>query len=244
MAELAGKVAVVTGASRGIGRAIAERLGRDGASVVVNYVNQIDQANAVVAAIEASGGRAIAVQADIGNVPDIRRLFQAAEDHFGGLDIVVNNAATALFKPTVDATEEDFERLFNIIARGTFFSLQETARRIRDGGRIVSISTIGTVLPGPGASLYLGSKAAVEQFNKVLSKELGSRNVTVNIVSPGLTRTDGLIMPQAAIDQGVAMMPLGRLGEPDDVASVVAFLVGSDGRWVTGQNILAGGGIA
>jgi len=244
MAELAGKVAVVTGASRGIGRAIAERLGRDGASVVVNYVNQIDQANAVVAAIEASGGRAIAVQADIGNVPDIRRLFQAAEDHFGGLDIVVNNAATALFKPTVDATEEDFERLFNIIARGTFFSLQETARRIRDGGRIVSISTIGTVLPGPGASLYLGSKAAVEQFNKVLSKELGSRNVTVNIVSPGLTRTDGLIMPQAAIDQGVAMTPLGRLGEPDDVASVVGFLVGSDGRWVTGQNILAGGGIA
>jgi 3-oxoacyl-[acyl-carrier protein] reductase len=243
MASLVGKVAVVTGSSRGIGRAIAERLGREGAAVVVNYVQNADEAREVVAAIEEAGGQATAAQADIGKAEDVRRLFESAEDRFGGVDIVINNAGVSVFKPHAEVTEEEFDRVFGIVARGTFFALREAARRIREGGRIVNISSGGTVMSGPGAGLYLGSKAAVEQFGMALAKELGSRGVTVNNVLPGMTRTDGLIMPREAIDQAVTMTPLGRLGEPEDVASVVTFLVGEDGQWMTGQNVRASGGL-
>jgi len=243
MASLAGKVAVVTGSSRGIGRAIAQRLGRDGAAIVVNYTKNADEAHEVVAHIEEAGGQAAADQADIGKVEDVRRLFENAEDRFGGVDIVVNNAGVSVFKPHTEVSEEEFDRVFNIVARGTFFALQEAAKRVREGGRIVNISSGGTVTSGPGAGLYLGGKAAVEQFGMALAKELGPRGVTVNNVLPGMTRTDGLIMPKDAIEQAVAMTPLGRLGEPEDVASVVAFLVGEDGHWMTGQNVRAGGGL-
>jgi 3-oxoacyl-[acyl-carrier protein] reductase len=240
---LDGKVAVVTGASRGIGRAVAERLGRDGARVVVNYVQNSGKAQEVVEAVQASGSQAVAVQADIGRVKDARRLFQAAEERFGGVDVVINNASVSVFKPHAEVSEEEFDRVFGLIARGTFFALQEAANRLRDGGRIVTISSGGTVTGGAGAGLYLGAKAAVEQFSLALAKELGPRGIRVNAVLPGLTDTDGMIMPPEAVEQAVNMTPLGRLGQPEDIADVVAFLVGEDGRWMTGQLVRAGGGL-
>ncbi len=243
MGTLDGKVAIVTGASRGIGRAVAERLGRDGARVVVNYVQSTGKAQQVVEAVEASGGQAVAVQADIGRLEDVRRLFHTAEEHFGGVDVVINNASISVFKPHAEVSEEEFDRVFGLIARGTFFALREAAVRVRDGGRIVNISSGGTVTGGPGAGLYLGAKAAVEQFTLALAKELGPRGVTVNAVLPGLTDTDGMIMPPEAVEQAVNMTSLGRLGQPEDVADVVAFLVGEDGRWMTGQLVRAGGGL-
>ena len=243
MATLSGKVAIVTGASRGIGRATAERLGADGTEVVVNYVQNSGKAQQVVEAVEAAGSRAVAVRADVGRVEDVRRLFQAAEERFGGVDVVINNASVSVFKAHAEVSEEEFDRVFGLIARGTFFALREAAERVRDGGRIVNISSGGTVTGGPGAGLYLGAKAAVEQFTLALAKELGPRGVTVNAVLPGLTDTDGMIMPAEAVEQAVNMTPLGRLGRPEDVADVVAFLVGEDGRWMTGQLVRAGGGL-
>jgi 3-oxoacyl-[acyl-carrier protein] reductase len=240
---LDGKVAIVTGASRGIGRAVAERLGRDGARVVVNYVQNAGKAQEVVEAVEASGGQAVAVQADIGRLEDVRRLFHTAEERFGGVDVVINNASVSVFKPHAEVSEEEFDQVFGLIARGTFFALQEAANRLRDGGRIVNISSGGTVTGGPGAGLYLGAKAAVEQFSLALAKELGPRGIRVNAVLPGLTDTDGMIMPPEAIEQAVDRTPMGRLGQPEDVADVVAFLVGEDGRWMTGQLVRAGGGL-
>jgi 3-oxoacyl-[acyl-carrier protein] reductase len=240
---LDGKVAIVTGASRGIGRAVAERLGRDWARVVVNYAQNAGKAREVVEAVEASGSEAVAVQADIGRMEDVRRLFHTAEERFGGLDVVINNASISVFKLHTEVSEEEFDRVFGLIARGTFFALQEAAKRLRDGGRIVSISSGGTVTGGAGAGLYLGSKAAVEQFGLALAKELGPRGIRVNAVLPGLTDTDGMIMPPEAVEQAVNMTPLGRLGQPEDVAGVVAFLVGEDGRWMTGQLVRAGGGL-
>ena len=243
MGTLDGKVAIVTGASRGIGRAVAERLGRDGAKVVVNYMQNAAKAQEVVEAVEASGSRAVAVQADIGKVEEVRRLFRTADERFGGVDAVINNASISIFKPHTEVDEEEFDRVFGLVARGTFFALQEAAKRLRDGGRIVNISSGGTVTGGPMAGLYLGAKAAVEQFSLALAKELGPRGITVNAVLPGLTDTDGMIMPPEAVEQAVSMTPLGRLGQPEDVAGVVAFLVGEDGRWMTGQLVRAGGGL-
>lgn len=243
MGTLDGKVAIVTGASRGIGRAVAERLGRDGAKVVVNYMQNAAKAQEVVEAVEASGSRAVAVQSDIGKVEEVRRLFRTADERFGGVDAVINNASISIFKPHTEVDEEEFDRVFGLVARGTFFALQEAAKRLRDGGRIVNISSGGTVTGGPMAGLYLGAKAAVEQFSLALAKELGPRGITVNAVLPGLTDTDGMIMPPEAVEQAVSMTPLGRLGQPEDVAGVVAFLVGEDGRWMTGQLVRAGGGL-
>jgi 3-oxoacyl-[acyl-carrier protein] reductase len=242
MGKLTGKVAIVTGASRGIGQAIAERLAQDGASVVVNYVNSSAKAKEVIAGIEARGGQALALQADMSKVNDIRHLFQATVDHFGQLNILVNNAGLAIYKPVVDVSEEDFDATFTLNARGTFFALQEAARRMADNGRIVSISTGSTVSPSPTASIYAGSKAAVEQFTKALAKEIGGRGITVNAVSPGFTDTEMLANNPLLKEKGLKMSPLGRLGQPADVADVVAFLVSEEARWLTGQNIQAGGG--
>jgi 3-oxoacyl-[acyl-carrier protein] reductase len=240
---LDGKVAIVTGASRGIGRAVAERLGRDGAKVVVNYLENTAKAQEVVEAVEASGSQAVAVQSDIGRIEDVQRLFRTAEERFGGVNVVINNASISIFKPHAEVSEEEFDRVFRLVARGTFFALQEAAKRLRDGGRVVNISSGGTVTGGPMAGLYLGAKAAVEQFSLALAKELGPRGITVNAVLPGLTDTDGMIMPPEAVEQAVSMTPLGRLGRPEDVADVVAFLVSEDGRWMTGQLVRAGGGL-
>ena len=243
MTSLTGKVAIVTGASRGIGRAIAQRLAQDGASLVINYGRSADEAKELVSTIEADGGQALAVQADISQVADIRRLFQETLARFGKLDILINNAGVAIYKPLAEATEEDFDSTFALNAKGTFFALQEAVRHIADNGRIVSISTGGTVLGSAGGSFYSGSKAAVEQFTKALAKEIGDRGITVNVVSPGFTDTEMLAKNPQFKEMGAKMSPLGRLGQPEDIADVVAFLVSEKGRWITGQNIEAGGGV-
>ncbi len=244
MATLTEKVAIVTGASRGIGRAIAERLARAGASVVINYIKSADRAKEVVTAVEAKGGQALAVQADMSKVADVRRLFKQALDRFGRLDILVNNAGVFWTKPLVEVTEEEYDALFALNAKGPFFALQEAARVIRDGGRIVNISTDGTRLGFPGTAAYLGTKGALEQFTKVLAKELGGRGITVNTVSPGFTDTEMMAATEARFREvGANMSPLGRLGKAEDIAEVVAFVVSDEGGWLTGQNLHAGGGV-
>lgn len=244
MGELSGKIAIVTGSSSGIGRAIAEGLARKGATVVVHYARSADKAQAVVAGIEEAGGRAIALPAELGDVAAIRRLFAEASERLGGLDIIVNNAGVADYKPLTAVTEEDFAATFDVNARGTFFALQEAARRVREGGRIISISTGATVGGSPYASIYCGSKAAVEQFTRSLAKEIGGRNVTVNVVSPGFTDTEMLAQHPQFKALGASLSPFGRLGTPAEVADVVVFLAGDGARWITGQNIQAGGGAA
>ena len=243
MAKLSGKVAIVTGASRGIGRAVAERLGKDEASIVVNYVRNADKAGEVVSAIESAGGRGWAVQADMSRIADLRRLFQQTTDHFGRLDILVHGAASFLVGAISEVSEEEFDRAFALEAKGTFFALQEAARRISDGGRIIYISSCSTAMSLAGFALYVGSKAAGEQFAKTLAKELGGRGITVNSVSPGFTVTDMLPKDPEWRKMGASMSVFNRLGQPAEVADVVAFLASDEARWVTGQNIQACGGV-
>jgi 3-oxoacyl-[acyl-carrier protein] reductase len=242
--ELSGKIALVTGSSRGIGRAIAECLAREGASVTVNYVQSAQLASDVVLGIERAGGRALAVQADMSKTGDIRRLFETTVDHFGGLDILVHSTAVFLPRSIAEVTEEDFDSAFALNARGTFFTLKEGASRIRDGGRIVYISSSSTAMSIPGMAVYSGSKAACEQFTKTLAKEIGARGITVNTVSHGFTETDMLPTDPGWRKMGAEMSVFKRLGQPIDVAEVVIFLVSDQARWVTGQNIRACGGVA
>ena len=243
MADLEGKVTVVTGGSRGIGRAIARRLAADGAAVVLSFRTGAAEADSAVAEIAAAGGRAAAVRADLAVVADVRALVAAAVERFGRLDILVNNAGVAIYRAVAEATEEEFDASFEVNARGTFFALQEAARRMADGGRIVNISTGATVPGVPQGALYCGSKAAVEQFTKSLARELGPRGITVNTVSPGFTETGMLAALPHLRDVGAALSPLGRTGKPEEIAEVVAFLVGPGGSWLTGCNVQAGGGV-
>jgi 3-oxoacyl-[acyl-carrier protein] reductase len=240
--SLKGKTALVTGGSRGIGRSIGERLAADGAIVVINYARNEQSAHEVVNAIQAKGGKAVAIQADVSKPAEVRRLFKEAEKAVGPLDIVVANAGVYLSKPLIENTEADYDYVFDINTRGVFFTLQEAARRVRDGGRIIAVSTGGTKLVFPNAALYLGSKAAVEQFVRTLSRELGARNVTVNVLSPGFTDTDMLSDDQMRA-YGASLSPFNRIGTPEEVADVSIFLAGDASRWVTGQNLQAGGGV-
>jgi len=240
MDKLTGKVAVVTGSSAGIGQAIAKRLAEEGATVVVNYGKSADKAKTVVAEIEAKGGKAIAVQADMSQVADARRLVRDTMQRFAQLDILVNNAAISLNKALVDTTEEEFDQMFALNTKGPYFAMQEAAGVISNGGRIVNISTGGTHLGIPGATAYLGTKAALEQFTKGLAHELASRRVTVNSVAPGFT--DTAMLWESFRDTAAQMTPLGRLGKPRDIADVVMFLVSDDAGWLTGQTIQASGG--
>ena len=244
MAPLTGKVAIVTGASNGIGRAIAERLAQDGAMVVVNYGKSVDRAKAVVAEIESKGGKAVAIHADMSKLSDVHRLVKDTMKKFGRLDILINNAGMFITKALVETTEEEFDRIFALNAKGPYFAMQEAAKVITDSGHIVNISTDGTHLGFPGVTAYVGSKGALEQFTKGLAHELAPRGVTVNTVSPGFTDTDMLRGggPQVA-ELGTHMSPLQRLGTAQDIADVVAFVVSDEGRWLTGQNIHAGGGV-
>jgi 3-oxoacyl-[acyl-carrier protein] reductase len=243
---LAGKLALVTGGSRGIGRAIVKRLAADGAAVVFSFLRDQRAAEEVMAAVQAAGGNAYAVQADLGRLAEVRRLFDQAERHLGGLDILVNNASVVVTASIAEATEQAYDRVMAVNSRGTFFALQQAARRLHDGGRIVNLSTVNTVLPAPGVAIYAASKAAVEQFTRVAARELAGRGITVNTVSPGATDTAMFrgANPPDAPERAAAMTPLGRLGQPADVADVVAFLVGPDARWLTGQNLRASGGLA
>jgi 3-oxoacyl-[acyl-carrier protein] reductase len=243
--RLDGKVALVTGASRGIGRAIAVRLGQDGAAVVVNYSGNHKAASETVATIETAGGRALAVQGDVGKVGDIQQLFDAAVKHFGRLDILVNNAGVMFNKPVADVTEEEYDRIFVVNVKGAFFACQQAAKRMADGGRIINFSSSTTAMMLPTYGAYVATKGAVEQMSHVLAKELGPRGITVNVVSPGPTDTE--LFGQGKTEQDkqrfAQMAALGRLGQPKDIADVVALLVSDEARWITGQNIRANGGM-
>jgi 3-oxoacyl-[acyl-carrier protein] reductase len=239
--QLQGKAALVTGASRGIGRAIAVGLAAHGARVVVNYLKNEAQAGEVVDAITGAGGTSAAIQADLSRPAEVTRLFDEAERTVGSLDIAVANAAGMMEKPLAECTEQDYDRIFDTNVKGVFFTLQEAARRLNDGGRIIATSTGGTRMFFPNQSLYLGSKGAVEQFVRALAGELGERGITVNTLSPGPTDTE--MMQDQHRDTIAMMSPFRRIGQPDDVADVAVFLAGPAARWVTGQNIGAGGGV-
>ncbi len=241
--RLEGKIALVTGSSRGIGRAIAERMARDGATVVINYAKSAEAAESAVQEIRAAGGKAVAIKADISNVTEVRALYAAIKQQFGHVDIVVNNAG--ILPPTVpvaEETEQTFDQVFGLL-KGTYFSMQEAARLMADGGRIINISSSTTRGWSPGYSIYAGSKSAIEQFTRSLSRELGPRGITVNAVIPGLTDTDMISSyPQAVRDMIAKNTTLGRIGKPQDIADVVAFMASDDARWITGQLIIANGG--
>lgn len=241
------KVAIVTGASRGIGRAIALRLAQDNIAVVVNYAHRASDAEEVVQAIEAAGGRAIALQGDVANASDCARLFDAAEAQFGGVDIVINNAGVIQPGATMLADTDDalYERIFAINTRGTFNMLRLAATRMRSNGRIVNFSSSVIGLALPGYAIYAGSKAAVETFTNIFAKELRGKGISVTAVAPGPTATDLFMEGKTPelIERLGKMAPLERLGTPDDIAGTVAFLVGPQGAWVNGQTLRVNGGI-
>ncbi|MCP1372902.1 SDR family oxidoreductase [Dyella lutea] len=238
-------VALVTGASRGIGAAIARRLARDGFTVVVNYAGDARAAAAVAADIEAAGGRALTAQADVADPAAVRRMFDAAEAAFGGVDVLVNNAGVLQQAPLVDVDDAQFDRIIAINLKGSFNAMREAGRRLREGGRIINFSSslVGTLLPTYGA--YVASKAAVEGMTPILAKELRGRRITVNAVAPGPTATELFLegKPDALVEQLAKAAPLERLGTPEDIADVVAFLAGPDGGWVNGQVLRANGGM-
>lgn len=246
MGNLINKVAIVTGASRGIGRAVAQRLGAEGAKVVVNYSGNVEAAAAVVQTIQAGGGEAIALKADITQSNDIKQLFQEVERAFGSVDILVNNAGAALYKPFTDLTEEDFDRLFALNVKGAFLTTQEAVRRIGKGGRIIFISTASTLgyVGAPYGSVYIATKGAVNQLVRSLAHELGAEGITVNAIASGTVDTDNLrrVSSPEMIEDWIKLTPLQRLGQPDDIADVVAFLASNDARWITGQIIPVNGG--
>lgn len=238
-------VAVVTGASRGIGAAIAERLAKDGHAVVVNYAGNRREADQVVERIAAAGGEAIALQADVSDPAAVQRLFEAVESRFGGVDVLVNNAGIMKLAPLADSDDALFDSQIAINLKGTFNTLRQAARRLRDGGRIVNLSTSVVGLKLENYGVYAATKAAVETLTAVLSKELRGRSITVNAVAPGPTATDLFLNGKSPelIDRMAKMNPLERLGTPGDIANVVAFLAGADGGWINGQVLRANGGM-
>ena len=244
MSNSTDRVAIVTGASRGIGAALARRLAKEGFAVVVNYANGAEAAAEIVHEIEATAGKAIAVQADIGAESGMRTLFDAAEKAFGGVDVIVNNAGVMELSPIADASDESFDRQVAINLGGVFRGMREGAKRLRDGGRIISFSTSVVGAYQPSYGIYAATKAAVEAMTHILAKELGPRNITVNAVAPGPVATD-LFMKGKSEDllkTIISANPRRRLGQPEDIAGVVAFLAGPDGDWVSGQVIRANGG--
>ncbi|KAI8866677.1 short chain dehydrogenase [Ramicandelaber brevisporus] len=249
--ELTGKVALVTGASANLGREIALTLARGGADVVIHYNSDSSRpkAESVAAEIaELSGGkqRTLLVQADLGNVASIRRIFAEIIEKLGGIDIVVNNHGVYIRKPFVDVTEEDFDTSFNTNTKSTFFIMQESAKHMRDNGRIVSISSTLTILMNPMTALYTGAKAPLEHFAKSLAKEIGHRGITVNTVAPGPIDTPFFYQDktQAQVDAFKAMVPLKRLADVSEIAELVAFVASEKARWINGQIIYANGGLA
>lgn len=243
MSQGKGKVAIVTGASRGIGRAVAERLGFGGAVVIVNYHKNKAAAEEVVGAIADHGGRAVAVRGDVGVPADVRGLFEAASSEFGGVDIVVNNAALAIAGPMEDMAEEDFDRLIAVNLKGVFISAQEAAKHLRDGGRVINVATGLQADAVAFLGAYGATKAGVEVLTRSLAHRLGPRGITVNAVAPGVTDTDMLVPDaRATLDATIEQTPLRRIGQPADLADVVAFLASKNARWITGQTIHANGG--
>lgn len=240
------KIALVTGASRGIGASIAKRLARDGMTVVVNYSNRVEEADAVVADIVAAGGRALAMKADVSSAQSVREMFDAVEAQLGKLDVLVNNAGIMpAVKPLAEHNDDTFDRVFAINLKGSFNTMREAATRLNDGGRIVNFSTSVTGLGFPGYAVYAATKSAIETMTNILAKEMRGRDITVNAVAPGPTATDLFLTGKSpeTIDRLAKAAPLERLGTPDDIAAAVAFLVGPDGAWINGQTLRANGGI-
>jgi 3-oxoacyl-[acyl-carrier protein] reductase len=242
MPDLSGTVALVTGSSRGIGAGIAERLASDGAAVAVNYRSSEEAARNLARRIQSEGGRAEALQADVSQAGDVRQLFEETEERFGASpSIVVNNAGVVLDAPLSDTEEADFENVIGANVRGVFLVCREAARRMDAGGRIVNLSSNAVRHPREGQAVYAASKAAIEPMTKVLAKELGEREITVNAVAPGATETD--MMPEEAREVAPQMTALGRLGQPEDIAGAVALLCSDDAGWITGQVVGVDGGL-
>jgi 3-oxoacyl-[acyl-carrier protein] reductase len=238
------KTALVTGGSHGIGRAIAERFGRDGATVGIGYSRDEAAAREVVAGIRERGGTAFALHAELGVPGDAARFWAAADEHTGGkVDIVVHNAAKGSFKNLADLTEEEFDQVMATSVKAPFFLTKQALPRLRDGGRIITISSLASRLASPNMIAYSAAKGALDAFTLSLAKELGPRGITVNAVSPGVTLTRNNQQLRGNKDV-IARVALGRLGEPDDIAGVVAFIASDDGRWITGQILDASGGTA
>jgi len=247
MSELTGKVAIVTGASKGIGAAIAKRLAAAGASVVVNYASSREGADRVVAEIAGKAGKAIAVKADVSKAADVQRLFDATKKAFGSLDVLVNNAGVYGFAPLEEVTEDEFHREFNINVLGLLLASREAMKYFGPhGGSVINISSMASMSPTPTAVVYSATKGAVDTITRVLAKELGPKKIRVNAINPGGVETEGvhsLGMIGSDFEKDmVARTPLGRLGQPDDIASVAVFLASAASGWMTGETIAVGGG--
>jgi 3-oxoacyl-[acyl-carrier protein] reductase len=245
MSEQNGKVAIVTGGSRGIGSAVAKRLGRDGFAVVVNYSGSAAAAEALVRQIEGDGGRALAVKADVSDPRAVREMFETTVSKLGGSDVLVNNAGIMSLANVADMDDAAFDGLIAINLKGTFNTLREAARHVRTGGRIINFSSSVVGLLQPTYAIYAATKAGVEAITSVFAKELRGRNVTVNAIAPGPTATELFLKgkPPTVVDHLAKLAPLERLGEPDDIARAVSFLAGPDGAWINGQVLRANGGI-
>jgi 3-oxoacyl-[acyl-carrier protein] reductase len=248
MSKLTGRVAIVTGASKGIGAAIARALAAEGAAVVVNYAGSRAGAESVVKAISAAGGRALAVQADVAKLEDVQRLLTESIQAFGAPDILVNNAGVYEFAPLEAVTAQLFHHQFNTNVLGLLQVTQETVKHIGPkGGSVINISSVVTRTSLPGSSVYAGSKAAVDTITRVLAAELGARKIRVNSINPGMIETEGTraqgIMGSDFEKNVIARTPLGRIGQPDDVAKLAVFLASEDAGWVSGETILASGGM-
>jgi 3-oxoacyl-[acyl-carrier protein] reductase len=249
MGKLTGKVAVVTGASKGIGAAIAERLGKEGASVVVNYASDKAGAEKVAKQIEANGGKALVVKADVSKKEDISKLFGETTVRFGKVDILVNNAGVYEFRPLEAVDEEHFHKQFNLNVLGLLLTTKEAVQHMNgDGGSIINVSSVAAKTPREGGSVYSATKGAVDVVSRTLAQELGPRKIRVNSLSPGFTDTEGVRSSDVAStdafrDMAVSRTPLGRVGTGEDIAGAAAFLASEDARWITGETILIGGGI-
>ena len=245
MAHQRQRVAIVTGASKGIGAAIARRLAQAQLAVTINYAHSRAGAEAVVAAIEAEQGRAIAVQADVASSNGVRTLFDATEAAFGGVDVLVNNAGMMQLAPVADVTDDQFERQVALNLGGPFRGMREAARRVRDGGRIINFSSSVVGLYQPTYGVYAATKAGIEAMTHILAKELGKRGVTVNAVAPGPVETELFLTGKSEeqVRAIAAMNPFNRLGQPGDIASVVAFLASPEAGWINGQTVRANGGV-
>ena len=245
MTNKTNKVAIVTGASRGIGAAVAERLAADGFTVVINYSGDTKSAEALARKIEGKGGRALTAKADVSDPNAVRGIFDAAEAAFGGVDVLVNNAGIMKLAKIADSDDAIFDQQVAINLKGSFNAMREAGKRLRDGGRIVNFSTsvVGTRLETYG--VYAATKAAIETLTAILAKEMRGRSITVNAVAPGPTATDLFLngKSQEIIDRFAKMNPLERLGTPQDIAAAVAFLAGPDGAWINGQTLRANGGM-
>lgn len=240
------RVAIVTGASRGIGASVARKLASEGFAVVVNYASSATHADALVAELKGQGAQAIAFKADVANPAEVRAMFDAAEQQLGKVDVVVNNAGVMTTVPLAQTVDAVYDQSFDINVRGTFNMLRESATRVNSGGRIINFSSTTVALNMPGYGVYIATKAAVEAFTRVLSKELRGRDITVNAVAPGPIATELFLNGKTPeqIQTFANMAPLQRLGQPDDIASVVAFLASDASGWINGQVIRANGGLA